>query len=228
MTLAQQARAIRTRRLLLDAAAAVFGERGYERATIGEILNRAGVTKGALYFHFASKEDLALGVLGAQLLDEPLTPQETKLQELVDQGFLLAHRLQTDSLVRASVALALDSGATGVDRAAPFKAWVDQVAEALTVAKARGEILPHVNVLDTAELFSGAFAGIQTMSQVLCDRKDLTHRVVVLLQHVLPSISTPAVLTGLDMSQERARFLAAEYEEVRQRREEGGPANAEE
>src|SRR5690349_12195649 len=49
--LAQQARAIRTRRTILESAAAVFAERGYERTTIGEILVRAGVTKGALYFH---------------------------------------------------------------------------------------------------------------------------------------------------------------------------------
>ncbi|MFD9248154.1 ScbR family autoregulator-binding transcription factor [Streptomyces sp. NPDC059556] len=223
--MAQQARAIRTRRAILESAAAVFAERGYERTTIGEILVRAGVTKGALYFHFASKEDLALGVLDAQMLDEPLTPQPVKLQELVDQGFLLAHRLQRDPLVRASVALALDSGATGVDRAAPFKAWIDQVSEVLTVAKARGELLVHVDVTDTAELFSGAFAGIQTMSQILCDRKDLTHRVLVLLRHVLPTICTPALLTTLEMTEERARRLAAEYDLQRLKRGEGNLAD---
>ncbi|MFE5944352.1 ScbR family autoregulator-binding transcription factor [Streptomyces sp. NPDC056480] len=223
--MAQQARAIRTRRAILESAAAVFAERGYERTTIGEILVRAGVTKGALYFHFASKEDLALGVLDAQMLDEPLTPQPVKLQELVDQGFLLAHRLQRDALVRASVALALDSGATGVDRAAPFKAWIDQVSEVLTVAKARGELLVHVDVTDTAELFSGAFAGIQTMSQILCDRKDLTHRVLVLLRHVLPTICTPALLTTLEMTEERARRLAAEYDLQRLKRGDGNLAD---
>ncbi|MFF8381478.1 ScbR family autoregulator-binding transcription factor [Streptomyces sp. NPDC015661] len=218
--MAQQARAIRTRQTILESAAAVFAERGYERTTIGEILVRAGVTKGALYFHFASKEDLALGVLDAQMLDVPLTPQRIKLQELVDQGFLLAHRLQRDALVRASVALALDSGATGVDRAAPFQAWIDQVAEGLTVAKARGELLSHVNVTDTAELFSGAYAGIQTMSQILCDRNDLTHRVLVLLQHVLPTICTPVLLTQLEITEERARKLGAEYDERRRRQDE--------
>ncbi|WP_309053836.1 TetR family transcriptional regulator, partial [Streptomyces sp.] len=112
--MAQQARAIRTRRLLLESAASVFAERGYERTTIGEILTRAGVTKGALYFHFASKEELALGVLEAQMLDVPLIPQDVKIQELVDQAYLLTHRLQRDALVRASVALALDSGASEV------------------------------------------------------------------------------------------------------------------
>ncbi|WP_411072565.1 ScbR family autoregulator-binding transcription factor [Streptomyces sp. cmx-4-25] len=213
--MAQQARGIRTRRTILESAAAVFAERGYERTTIGEILVRAGVTKGALYFHFASKEELALGVLDAQMLDEPLNPQPIKLQELVDQAFLLTHRLQRDPLVRASVALALDSGATGVDRAAPFRAWIDQVAEILTVAKVRGELLLHVSVTDTAELFAGSFSGIQAMSQILCDRNDLTHRVLVLLRYVLPTICTPAVLIRLEMTEEYARRLAAEYDEKR-------------
>ncbi|MGJ3560236.1 TetR family transcriptional regulator [Streptomyces sp. INA 01156] len=40
--MARQERAIRTRRTILDAAAAVFDERGYTSATIGEILDRAG------------------------------------------------------------------------------------------------------------------------------------------------------------------------------------------
>lgn len=141
--MAQQARAIKTRRAILESAATVFAERGYERTTIGEILVRAGVTKGALYFHFTSKEDLALGVLDAQMLDEPMPPQAIKLQELADQAFLLAHRMQHDALVRASVALTLDSGAVSVDRAAPFRAWTDQASEILTVAKSRGSPRPR-------------------------------------------------------------------------------------
>lgn len=222
--MAQQARAIRTRRLLLESAASVFAERGYERTTIGEILTRAGVTKGALYFHFASKEELALGVLEAQMLDVPLIPQDVKIQELVDQAYLLTHRLQRDALVRASVALALDSGASEVNRAAPFRAWIDQVSEILTVAKARGELLLHVDVTDTAEFFSGAFSGIQAMSQILCDRDDLAHRVAVLLQYVLPSICTPVLLNRVDMSEDRARRLGREYDANRLRREGGGLA----
>ncbi|MFF0427693.1 ScbR family autoregulator-binding transcription factor [Streptomyces sp. NPDC004520] len=223
--MAQQARAIKTRQAILQSAAAVFAERGYERTTIGEILVRAGVTKGALYFHFASKEDLALGVLDAQMLDVPLAPQAIKLQELADQAFLLAHRLQRDPLVRASVALALDSGATGIDRVAPFQAWIDQLSEILMVSKARGELLPHVNVTDSAALFSGAYSGVQAMSQVLCDRTDLFHRVSVLLQHYMPSVCTPALLTGLRLTEEYARELGARYEEDRRRRDE---LNAEE
>lgn len=50
------------------------------------------------------------------------------------------------------------------------------------------------------------------MSQILCDRNDLLHRVAVLLQCLLPSICTPALLTGLDLTEGRARQLAVEYD----------------
>src|SRR5690606_12396956 len=135
--MARQERAIRTRRTILEAAAAVFDERGYTSATIGEILERAGVTKGALYFHFGSKEELALGIFEEQLAVS-LPPQPSKLQELVDSGLVLALRLRTEPLVRASVGLALDQGALGLDRTPAFGMWIDQTERLLNEAKAGG------------------------------------------------------------------------------------------
>lgn len=64
--MAKQDRAIRTRRAILEAAAIVFEKQGFQAATITDILKMAGVTKGALYFHFQSKEALAHGVLNEQ------------------------------------------------------------------------------------------------------------------------------------------------------------------
>ena len=52
-----------TRQALLDAATALFAERGYARTSLDEIAGRARVTKGALYGHFASKQDLFRSVL---------------------------------------------------------------------------------------------------------------------------------------------------------------------
>lgn len=52
----QQPRAKRTRRQLLAAARRVFADRGYRGATVDEVTNAAGCSKGAFYFHFASKE----------------------------------------------------------------------------------------------------------------------------------------------------------------------------
>ena len=53
----------RTRQRLLDVAVAVFAEKGFAHATVDEIAERAGYTKGAVYSNFPSKEDLALAVL---------------------------------------------------------------------------------------------------------------------------------------------------------------------
>ncbi|MGV0686137.1 TetR/AcrR family transcriptional regulator [Mycolicibacterium thermoresistibile] len=52
----------RTRSLLLDAAEAVFAEKGFAPATVDDIAYAAGYTKGAIYKHFATKEDLFLAV----------------------------------------------------------------------------------------------------------------------------------------------------------------------
>jgi AcrR family transcriptional regulator len=51
-----------TRSLLLDAAEEVFAEKGFTPATLDDIANAAGYTKGAIYKHFATKEDLFLAV----------------------------------------------------------------------------------------------------------------------------------------------------------------------
>ena len=59
-----QDRSRQTRRRLVRAALDLWEERGYERGiddtTVEEIAERAGVTKGTFYFHFAHKEDILL------------------------------------------------------------------------------------------------------------------------------------------------------------------------
>ena len=51
-----------TRSLLLDAAEDVFAEKGFTPATLDDIAHAAGYTKGAIYKHFATKEELFLAV----------------------------------------------------------------------------------------------------------------------------------------------------------------------
>lgn len=53
-----------SRAALIEAAFEEFSTRGYEAATVAGIAERAGVTTGALYAHFAGKLDLLLATVG--------------------------------------------------------------------------------------------------------------------------------------------------------------------
>ncbi len=52
---------------ILAAAAEVFGERGFEAASYNQIIARAGISKGAMYYYFADKDDLYVTVLRTAL-----------------------------------------------------------------------------------------------------------------------------------------------------------------
>ena len=54
---------VNTREAILDAAAALLAEGGFQGMTMDEIARRAGLGKGTTYIYFESKRDLALSVL---------------------------------------------------------------------------------------------------------------------------------------------------------------------
>jgi AcrR family transcriptional regulator len=64
------------RNQILDAAAAVFAEKGFHRATTKEIARTAGVSEGTIYNYFDSKADLLIGIMTRlaelETLDEEL------------------------------------------------------------------------------------------------------------------------------------------------------------
>ncbi|QXI29833.1 efflux system transcriptional repressor EmhR [Pseudomonas vanderleydeniana] len=59
-----------TRRQILEAAEKAFYERGVARTTLADIATLAGVTRGAIYWHFSNKADLVQAMLDS--LREPL------------------------------------------------------------------------------------------------------------------------------------------------------------
>lgn len=68
---------------LLDSARALFFSKGYEATTISDIMERAGVSKGGFYHHFAGKEDL-LEALAGRLADEAVV----RLRPILDEAGL--------------------------------------------------------------------------------------------------------------------------------------------
>lgn len=63
----QAERRARTREQLLEAAYAVFVRRGFTAASLNDIAESAGLSKGALYYNFAGKEDLFLALVEQRL-----------------------------------------------------------------------------------------------------------------------------------------------------------------
>ncbi|MER7466193.1 ScbR family autoregulator-binding transcription factor [Streptomyces sp. NPDC097981] len=206
--MARQERAIRTRQKILVAAAELFDEVGYESATISEVLKKSGVTKGALYFHFTSKEELAQAVLAGQVEALPPVPEsELYLQQSLDEALVLAHLLyKGDPLVRGSVRLTVDQGSPvdGLDRRIPMQGWNDHNTALLTRAKECGEILPHVDIEATAKMFTGSFTGVQVLSKIMTGHADMVERVTDLMRTLLTAIAMPGVLVRLDFAADRA------------------------
>jgi len=66
-----------TRGQLIEVATALFADHGYEGTSIEAVLTAAGVSRGALYHHFAGKEALFTAVLEA--LNERITAQLTEV-----------------------------------------------------------------------------------------------------------------------------------------------------
>jgi AcrR family transcriptional regulator len=62
----------RTRKRLIEAAAAVIGEKGFDRASLEDIAALAGMTRGAVYGNFKNKEDLFLALIETQW--KPIVP----------------------------------------------------------------------------------------------------------------------------------------------------------
>ncbi|OKK14677.1 gamma-butyrolactone-binding protein [Streptomyces sp. CB00455] len=208
--MARQERAVRTRRAILEAAAAVFDERGYDAATIADILSRAGVTKGALYFHFSSKQELAQGVLEEQFAEGGVPHRESKLQELADVAMVLAYRMKREPMLSAGARLSLGPGMRDIFGGGSVPGWIEFTRALLCEAKEQGELLPHVNPAETAWILSACWTGAQIFSQTLNERTDLEQRVAAVYQHIYPSIATPAVLARLDLDPDRGRRVTAE------------------
>lgn len=91
-----------TRDRILDAALDLFTEKGFDGTSLREIAEQLGVTKAALYYHFASKDDILMALhmrlheFGREALEQmtdepvPIAQWGGLLDQMVDQ--LLAQR----------------------------------------------------------------------------------------------------------------------------------------
>lgn len=159
----RQVQAAQRREQLLQAALALFSERGYRDTSVRDITRAAGVTEAVLYHYFANKVDLWAAVLAtyapfsrvAEVLTEAAAaPVEEALRGL---GYELLRRLR----VREQLMLTLLSEApTEPDVATVLERFVQSVIVDLEGFLAgrqeRSEIAPDIDVQVAARAFQGA------------------------------------------------------------------------
>jgi AcrR family transcriptional regulator len=197
----EQQRAIRTRRAILEAAATVFDEQGYDAASLAEILTRARVTKGAMYFHFSSKEALAEAVMLEPSRGLPAPHPSSHLQTLIDLVHHAGHEVRKTTMMRASIRLTLEQGTFRSHGAAAYLAWIDAFQAHLQQADAYGHLLPQVSPRETAEFIVATFTGIHLVSEELSGHEDLPQRITTVWRYLLPRIATPATLSRLRLTE---------------------------
>ena len=192
--MAQQARAIVTRAAIIRGASIAFQKRGYGSTSLSDVSAAAGVTKGALYFHFDSKEALALAIIEAQheasrtigrkLADD----NKPGLHAMIIMSIELAKQLRDDPVVRAGVRLTIDAASFSTPVSGPYLDWMLACEEFLRRGIAEGDIVQNVDVSATAHFIIAAFTGVQVTSDVLTGREDMEQRLVEMWAMILPAL----------------------------------------
>ncbi|MCF3184610.1 TetR/AcrR family transcriptional regulator, partial [Streptomyces polychromogenes] len=190
-----------TRQAILDGAAIAFDHAGFGGTSLSDVVKHAGVTKGALYFHFPSKQALARTLVDEQFqVSEgvPETVEDPGLQTVIDLTHQMAFGLRTNVRIRAGIRLVIEFGSFTDPDPSPYNAWIETCRSCLTPAQERGDVLPSVDVSDLSTFLVGSFTGIQVTSHVRTGREDLHARVVDLWTYLLPGIVPPDRLALFD------------------------------
>lgn len=163
-----------TRNRLLRAAVSVFDRKGYSAASVREIVELAGVTKPALYYHFGSKERLLTAVL-----EEASRAFERKINAAIGRPGTARERLSalcTDlhdlfqehvpvARVAHTVFFGPIEGMPTFDFTVFDRQMERAVRQMVEDGQASGEIAPHVSTSDVALMMLGII-GVFTMRQL--------------------------------------------------------------
>jgi AcrR family transcriptional regulator len=191
--MAPQARSEATRQKILDAAMDLFSEVGYAAAGLGEIIERAGMTKGALYHHFDSKEALATAIieqgdnLTRDVFGHVCQYSSPALENLIHGVFVVTDLLVSDKAART--AEQLTRGLAEFNNAASqvwpnrLDAMTTQARRAMTEGDLRDGLDPQV----VSESILNAMLGAQLLSSAAQDTGHIT-RLTRSLELLLPAI----------------------------------------
>lgn len=189
----KQARSLQTYERVLDAAAVEFAQQGYPNTNLQRVAERTGLTKGALYGHFSSKEELAAALVDrldeavralADTADDSRAPALGKLRSLT---FALADRLHTDIRVTAALRLVMDNAQAGAQPPAVLSRLREYAVRLVGEAQRDQDISPDLPPQSVADLLLAILFGAHCTAH-LADWKELPSRVREMWDILTPAL----------------------------------------
>ncbi|WP_438484272.1 ScbR family autoregulator-binding transcription factor [Streptomyces sp. S186] len=198
-----QARAVSTRNALIRSAAQTFDQHGYAHATLSGISSGAGVSPGALHFHFDTKAAVAAAVEAEAartlqgLARHVRRKSPSVLQALVDTSHVFAQHIRWDVVVRAG--LHLNSEAPQALDINLRERWFTCVHEMLDRAVADRTAFPGATHDDVTATIVAATVGAESLGR---QNPDWLSRdsLAGLWRQLLPGLATPEAFEKLDLA----------------------------
>lgn len=180
-----QRRAKATREAILEAAATQFSRSGYAGTSISDIHRISNSTKGAMYFHFPSKEAIAHQLLyrWSEAVSETVEKVEATGQPADRQILIvyreLARRVETEAITRAGLLLSTDRTITGARET--YEAWTEALTP-LVIDAIRSGVLDCAESLSRlAESLCAGFVGAVQVAACVDEPHTIRRRVDDLL-----------------------------------------------
>lgn len=190
----KQDRSRATRQRIIESAALMFDRFGYAGTTLSDVVQQGGFTKGSLYFHFSSKEEIARAVVDTQH-ERSVGPVQAftrdgmgGLEATIRATHALGRLLLDDVLVRAGIRLTLEQGSLSAVMTRPYEEWIAVTERMLRQAVDEGDMRPGVDPEAVARFLVGSFTGVQVLSGVMTGRQDLMLRLRQLWTILLPGL----------------------------------------
>ncbi|MCZ0986249.1 MULTISPECIES: ScbR family autoregulator-binding transcription factor [Streptomyces] len=203
--MARQLRAEQTRATIITAAADLFDRQGYESTSLSDIVGHAQVTKGALYFHFAAKEDLAHAILEIQARSAQQVVAEVEgrgyssLEALMRATFAVARLAVEDPVPRAGLRLATADVPVRPPLRHPFTEWLEFATRKFSGAVKEADVHAEIDVGVVAHSLVCFFVGTRVAGRSLEPVGRLPRRVAemwhLMVRGLVPVHRRPRYLT---------------------------------
>ncbi|MDQ2839070.1 MAG: TetR/AcrR family transcriptional regulator [Actinomycetota bacterium] len=178
---------------------------------MNDIVDAAGVTKGAVYFHFPSKEALAVAIVEEQFAQWPdmvasiVEHSPDALVSVVALTYEVGARFRDDVLITAGVRLSFERSLVNAAMPTPFVGWISALQGMFAKARRDGLLLPGVMPAATARALVGGFFGVQHVSEMLTGRADLEARLDEFWKLFLVGIAAEPDWVGTQRAVKRVR-----------------------